>query len=71
MTIAAQLAAALQERGITQAEAARHLGVTPGTVSRMLSGARTLSTVDAQKLATLAQVPLSEICRRAEMAEAA
>lgn len=71
MTIQEHLSAALQEAGVTQGDAAEAIGVTRGTLNRMLNGRRALSTTDARTLATLAGVPLSEIVRRAEMAEAA
>lgn len=71
MTIREHLSAALQEAGVTQEAAAEAIGVTRGTLNRMLNGRRTLSTEDAQKLADLAGHSLSEIVRRAEVTEAA
>lgn len=50
------------DRGISQAEAARRLGLHQSQISRMESGKRRVSLAEAMKLAKLYNVKLEEIC---------
>lgn len=49
------------QSGLTQAEAARLLGIAPSLMSRLLSGQRTPSYALAKKVAQITRVPMEGI----------
>ena len=57
-----------RQSGITQAEAAAVLGKAPTFLTRIYSGDQTLRLEEARRLASLFQVPLSQIVSKAGLA---
>lgn len=51
---------ALEEQGVSQEQLAAHLGYTPATISRYLSGERRISLPDIQRTARFLRRPLAE-----------
>jgi phage repressor protein C with HTH and peptisase S24 domain len=56
---------ALERAGRTQADLARHLGLPPSAVSRMLRGERQVKLLEAVQIAQFLGVPQEEVSRRA------
>ena len=56
---------ALERAGHTQADLARHLGLPPSAVSRMLRGERQVKLLEAVQIAQFLGVPQEEVSRRA------
>ena len=56
---------ALERVGHTQADLARHLGLPPSAVSRMLRGERQVKLLEAVQIAQFLGVPQEEVSRRA------
>ena len=56
---------ALERAGSTQADLARHLGLPPSAISRMVSGARQMKLLEAVQIATFLGVSQEEVLRRA------
>jgi phage repressor protein C with HTH and peptisase S24 domain len=56
---------ALERAGQTQADLARHLGLAPSAVSRMLSGERQMKLLEAVQTSAFLRVPQEEVLRRA------
>jgi phage repressor protein C with HTH and peptisase S24 domain len=61
---------ALERAGHTQADLARHLGLPPSAVSRMLRGERQMKLLEAVQTAQFLSVSQDEVLRRAGDAEA-
>ena len=59
---------ALSKVGMTQADLARHLGLAPSAVSRMLRGERQMKIQEAIETAGLLSVGQDEVIRRAQSA---
>lgn len=62
---------ALERAGRTQADLARHLGLLPSAVSRMLRGERQMKLLEAVQVAQFLGVSQDEVLRRAGQAGAA
>ncbi|HZK91148.1 MAG TPA: S24 family peptidase [Stellaceae bacterium] len=56
---------ALERAGATQADLARHLGLAPSAVSRMLKGERQMKALEAVHVAQFLGAPQEEVLRRA------
>jgi phage repressor protein C with HTH and peptisase S24 domain len=56
---------ALERAGATQADLARHLGLAPSAVSRMLKGERQMKALEAVHVAQFIGMPQEEVLRRA------
>ena len=56
---------ALERAGHTQADLARHLGLPPSAVSRMLRGERNMKLLEAVQTAQFLGVSQEEVLRRA------
>jgi phage repressor protein C with HTH and peptisase S24 domain len=56
---------ALERAGVSQADLARHLGLAPSAVSRMVRGERQMKLLEAVQVAQLLRVPQDEVLRRA------
>jgi phage repressor protein C with HTH and peptisase S24 domain len=56
---------ALERAGVTQADLARHLGLAPSAVSRMLKGERQMKLLEAVQVAQFLGVAQEEVLRRA------
>jgi phage repressor protein C with HTH and peptisase S24 domain len=56
---------ALERAGVTQADLARHLGLAPSAVSRMLKGERQMKLLEAVQVAQFLGLPQDEVLRRA------
>jgi phage repressor protein C with HTH and peptisase S24 domain len=56
---------ALENAGETQADLARHLGLAPSAVSRMLRGERQMKLLEAVQIAQFLSVSQDEVLRRA------
>ena len=56
---------ALESAGGTQADLARHLGLAPSAVSRMLRGERQMKLLEAVQISQFLGVSQEEVLRRA------
>lgn len=56
---------ALERAGVTQADLARHLGLAPSAVSRMLKGERQMKLLEAVQVAQFLGLSQDEVLRRA------
>jgi phage repressor protein C with HTH and peptisase S24 domain len=56
---------ALDRAGATQADLARHLGLAPSAVSRVLKGERQVKALEAVQIAAFLGVPAEEVLRHA------
>ncbi|MGH7095886.1 MAG: helix-turn-helix transcriptional regulator, partial [Stellaceae bacterium] len=57
---------ALQRTGASQADLARHLGLAPSAVSRLVKGERQIKALEAVQIAAFLGVPPEEVLRHAE-----
>ncbi|HVC50513.1 MAG TPA: S24 family peptidase [Stellaceae bacterium] len=57
---------ALQRAGASQADLARHLGLAPSAVSRLVKGERQIKALEAVQIAAFLGVPPDEVLRHAD-----
>jgi phage repressor protein C with HTH and peptisase S24 domain len=57
---------ALQRTGASQADLARHLGLAPSAVSRLVKGERQIKALEAVQIAAFLGIPPDEVLRHAE-----